>query len=46
MANDWHARDAPVESRAKANPRQHYFEDREIDVGKEHDEAGKEQEEG
>ena len=46
MTNYWHACDAPVESRAKADPRQHQLEDREIYVAKEHNEAGEEQEQG
>ena len=44
MANYWHAGDAPIESRAKADPQQHQLEYREINVAKEHDEAGEEQE--
>ena len=46
MAEYWHACDAPVQSRAKADPRRHQLEAREIDVAKEHNEAGEEQEEG
>ena len=45
MTEYWHACDAPVESRAKANPRQDELEDREINIAKENNEAGKEQEE-
>ena len=44
MANYWHTGDAPVESRAKANPRRHKLEDREVNIAKEHNEAGEEQE--
>ena len=44
MTEYWHACDAPVESRAKADPRQHCLEDCEINVAKENNEAGKEQE--
>ena len=46
MANYWHAGDAPIESRAKADPRQYTLEDREINVAKEDNEAGEEQEQG
>ena len=46
MTEYWHAGDAPIESRAKASPRQYQLEAREIDVAKEHNEACKEQEEG
>ena len=46
MTEYWNACDAPVESRAKANPRQHCLEDCEINVAKENNEAGEEQEEG
>ena len=46
MTEYWHAGDAPIESRAKADPRQHQPEACEIDVAKEHNEAGEEQEEG
>ena len=45
MTEYWHAGDAPIESRAKADPRQHQPEACEIDVAKEHNEAGEEQEE-
>ena len=45
MTNYGHACDAPVKSCAKADPRRHYLEDCEIDVAKEHNEAGEEQEE-
>ena len=41
-----HACDAPVQSRAKADPRRHQLEAREIDVAKENNEAGEEQEQG
>ena len=37
-------RDAAVESRAKADPRQHKLENCEINVPQEHREAGEEQE--
>ena len=46
MTEYWHACDAPIESRAKADPGQHQLEAREIDVAKEHNEAGEEQEQG
>ena len=46
MANYWHAGDAPIESCAKDDPRQHQLEDREINVAKENNEAGEEQEQG
>ena len=46
MTEYWHAGDAPVESRAKADPRQHQLEASEVDVAKEHNEAGEEQEQG
>ena len=43
MTEYWHAGDAPVESHTKADPRQHKLEGREINVAKEHNEAGEEQ---
>ena len=46
MTNYWHARKATVETCAKADPRQHQLEDREIDVAKEHNKASEEQEKG
>ena len=46
MTEYWHAGDAPIERRAKADPRQHQLEACEIDVAKEHNEAGEEQEQG
>ena len=46
MTKYWHAGDATVESSATANPRQRQFEDREIEVVKEHNKAGEEQEQG
>ena len=46
MTDYWHAGDAPVESCAKADPRQHQPEDCEIDVAKEYNKASEEQEEG
>ena len=41
-----HACDAPVQRRAKADPRRHQLEAREIDVAEEHNEASEEQEQG
>ena len=46
MTEYWHECDAPVESRAQADPRQYALEDREINVAKENNEAGEEQEQG
>ena len=46
MTEYWHACDAPVECCAKADPRQYQLEAREIDIAKEHNKAGEEQEEG
>ena len=46
MTNDRHTCDAPVESRAQADPRQYALEDREINVAKKNNEAGEEQEQG
>ena len=46
MTEYWHAGDAPIESRAKASPRQYQLEAREIDIAKEHNKADEEQEQG
>jgi hypothetical protein len=46
MTDYWHACDATVESGAKADPRQHQPGDREIDVAKEHNKTGEEEEQG
>ena len=46
VTEDWHERDASIKSRASADPRQHQFENREINVPQEHNEAGEEEEEG
>ena len=46
MTKDWHQRDASIKSRANADPRQHQLENREINIPQEHDQAGKEQEQG
>ena len=46
MTKYWHTCDASIESRAKADPRAHQFEDREIDMAKEYNKAGEEKEQG
>ena len=46
MTKSWDEGDISVQSRTTSNPRQHYLGDRRIEVPQEHDEAGKEEEDG
>jgi len=46
MSKNWHDCDAPVKSRANTDPRQHQFENREINAAEEYSQAREEEEQG